>query len=70
MSCTDNTAVLTGGVGGVMGLIIVCQSVLIVILLLRKRIATQTRLLCICIMLTWLHTVSSLMHLFVYNLDL
>ena len=34
-SCTDNTAVLTGGVGGVMGLIIACQSVLIVILLIR-----------------------------------
>ena len=47
MSCTDITAVLTGGVGGVMGLIIVCQSVLIVILLQRKRAVTQTRSLCV-----------------------
>ena len=34
MSCTDNTAVVTGGVGGVMGLIILIQSVVIVVLLL------------------------------------
>ena len=33
VSCTDNTAVVTGGVGGVMGLIIVIQSVVIVVLL-------------------------------------
>ena len=32
MSCTDNTAVVTGGVGGVMGLIILIQSAVIVIL--------------------------------------
>ena len=35
MSCTDNTAVVTGGVGGVMGLIILIQSVVIVVLLLQ-----------------------------------
>ena len=33
VSCTDNTAVVTGGVGGVMGLIILIQSVMIVLLL-------------------------------------
>ena len=33
VSCTDNTAVVTGGVGGVMGLIILIQSVLVVVLL-------------------------------------
>ena len=33
VSCTDNTAVATGGVGGVMGLIILIQSVMIVLLL-------------------------------------
>ena len=32
--CTDNTVVVTGGVGGVMGLIILIQSVVIVVLLL------------------------------------
>ena len=36
VSCTDNTAVVTGGVGGVMGLIILIQSVAIVVLLLLK----------------------------------
>ena len=35
VSCTDNTAVVTGGVGGVMGLIILIQSVVIVVLLLQ-----------------------------------
>ena len=33
VSCTDNTAVVTGGVGGVMSLIILIQSVVIVVLL-------------------------------------
>ena len=33
VSCTDNTAVVTGGIGGVMGLIILIQSVVIVVLL-------------------------------------
>ena len=33
VSCTDNTAVVTGGVGGVMGLVILIQSVLVVVLL-------------------------------------
>ena len=32
-SCTCNTALVTGGVGGVMGLIILFQSVLVVVLL-------------------------------------
>jgi hypothetical protein len=41
-SCTDNSAVLTGGVGGVLGLIIVIQSVVIVILLMRKRSAAAS----------------------------
>ena len=36
VSCTDNTAVVTGGVGGVMGLIILIQSVVIVVLLLKQ----------------------------------
>ena len=36
VSCTDNTAVVTGGVGGVMGLIILIQSVVIVVLLLQQ----------------------------------
>ena len=33
VSCTCNTAVVTGGIGGVMGLVIVIQSVLVVVLL-------------------------------------
>ena len=33
VSCIDNTAVVTGGVGGVMGLIILIQSVIVVLLL-------------------------------------
>ena len=39
MSLTVNTAALTGGVGGILGLIIVIQSVVIVILIyiLKKR---------------------------------
>ena len=36
VSCTDNTAVVTGGVGGVMGLIIFIQSVVIGVILLRQ----------------------------------
>ena len=36
VSCTDNTAVVTGGVGGVIGLIILIQSVVIVVLLLQQ----------------------------------
>ena len=35
VSCADNTAVVTGGVGGVTGLIILIQSVVIIVLLLQ-----------------------------------
>ena len=42
-SCTDNSAVIAGGVGGVMTLIIVSQSVIILILLLRQKKATNSQ---------------------------
>ena len=42
-SCTDNSAVIAGGVGGVMTLIIVSQSVIILILLLRQKKATKSQ---------------------------
>ena len=42
-SCTDNSAVIAGGVGGVMTLIIVSQSVIIPILLLRQKKATKSQ---------------------------
>ena len=55
-SCTDNSAVIAGGVGGVMTLIIVSQSVIILILLLRQKKATksQKRLVTICSLMTCL----------------
>ena len=42
-SCADNSAVIAGGVGGVMTLIIVSQSVIILILLLRQKKATNSQ---------------------------
>ena len=42
-SCTDNSAVIAGGVGGVMTLIIVSQSVIILILLLKQKKATNSQ---------------------------
>ena len=42
-SCTDNSAVIAGGVGGVMTLIIVSQSVIILILLLRQKKTTNSQ---------------------------
>ena len=42
-SCTDKSAVIAGGVGGVMTLIIVSQSVIILILLLRQKKATNSQ---------------------------
>ena len=41
--CTDNSAVIAGGVGGVMTLIIVSQSAIILILLLRQKKATNSQ---------------------------
>ena len=41
--CADNSAVIAGGVGGVMTLIIVSQSVIILILLLRQKKATKSQ---------------------------
>ena len=42
-SCADKSAVIAGGVGGVMTLIIVSQSVIILILLLRQKKATNSQ---------------------------
>ena len=42
-SCTDNSAVIAGGVGGVMTLIIVSQSVIILILLLGQKKTTNSQ---------------------------
>ena len=42
-SCADNSAVIAGGVGGVMTLIIVSQSVIILILLLRQKKTTNSQ---------------------------
>ena len=42
-SCTDNSAVIAGGVGGVMTLIIVSQLVIILILILRQKKATKSQ---------------------------
>ena len=42
-SCTDKSAVIAGGVGGVMTLIIVSQSVIILILLLRQKKTTNSQ---------------------------
>ena len=42
-ACADNSAVIAGGVGGVMTLIIVSQSVIILILLLRQKKATKSQ---------------------------
>ena len=41
--CGDNTAVVTGGIGGVMGLIILIQLVVIIILFIRRNVKTKPK---------------------------
>ena len=52
VSCTDNTVVVIGSVGGVMGLIILIQSVVLVILLLlpNKNSKAENRLVIILVL--------------------
>ena len=47
MTGTDNTAALAGGVGGILGLIIVSQSVVIAIILIKRntKLRIQKRLI-------------------------
>ena len=43
VSCSDNTAVVTGVIGGVMGLIILIQSVVMIVLFIRRNVKIRTK---------------------------
>ena len=43
VSCSDNTAVLTGVIGGIMGLIILIQSVVMIVLFIRRYVKIRTK---------------------------
>ena len=67
MSCTDNTVVVIGSIGGVMGLIILIQSVVLIILLLLPNKSSKAKKRLVIILV--LEVSSSVSHFTSYRIS-